>query len=194
MLAMSPQNNAGCLEMISGPGVIPCTIMAPIISAISALGGMPRLNIGMKDAWAAAEAAPSNIALPARDKPLGASQRLKEFASIDPTHVADERPMACQQGRNSQAAGAGAGLDDADLRFSRYQYRCAKSRREGGDGQASGACRRQTAEVRSSANASSAVTRTLADCLELPLSLRRSMKAPQAPETFCVSLLGICHM
>src|SRR6266481_9325551 len=65
--------------------------------------------------------------------------------------------MACQQRRNSQAAAAGAGLDDADLRFSRYQYRCAKSRGEGRDGEASGACRRQTAEVTSSSNGLSSV-------------------------------------
>jgi hypothetical protein len=35
--------------------------------------------------------------------------------------------MACQQRRNSQSAAAGAGLDDAELRFSRYQYRCANA-------------------------------------------------------------------
>src|SRR6266478_7051293 len=70
--------------------------------------------------------------------------------------------MACQQRRNSQAAAAGAGLDDADLCFSRYQYRCAKSRGEGRDGEASGACRRQTAEVTSSSNGLSSVAGGLA--------------------------------
>ena len=64
MLAMRPQNSSGCLVMISGPGVIPCTIIAPIISAISAFGGMPRLNIGMKHAWAAALFADSGAATP----------------------------------------------------------------------------------------------------------------------------------
>ena len=64
MLAISPQNSAGCLVMISGPGVMPCTIMAPIMSAISALGGMPRLSIGMKHAWAAALFADSGAATP----------------------------------------------------------------------------------------------------------------------------------
>ena len=48
----------------SGPGVIPCTIMAPIISAIRALGGMPRLSIGMKQACAAALLADSGAATP----------------------------------------------------------------------------------------------------------------------------------
>jgi TRAP-type C4-dicarboxylate transport system substrate-binding protein len=71
--------------------------------------------------------------------PLGRRQRAE-----------DQRAMAYQQRRNSQAAPTGAGLDDADLRFSRNQYRCAKSRGEGRDGEASGACRRQTAEVTSS--------------------------------------------
>ena len=50
--------------MISGPGAIPCTIMAPIISAISAFGGIPKLNIGMKLACAAALFADSGAATP----------------------------------------------------------------------------------------------------------------------------------
>src|SRR6266511_4977521 len=70
--------------------------------------------------------------------------------------------MACQQRRNSQAAAEGAGLDDADLRFSRYQYRCATSRGEGRNGEASSACRRQTAEVSSSSNGLSSVAGGLA--------------------------------
>src|SRR6266516_407810 len=82
--------------------------------------------------------------------------------------------MACQQRRNSQAAAAGAGLDDADLRFSRYQYRCAKSRGEGRNGEASGACRRQTAEVTSSSNGLSSVAGGLAqnECAAGGLELR----------------------
>ena len=64
MLAIRPQNSAGCLLMISGPGVMPWIIMAPIISAISAFGGMPRLSIGMKQACAAALLADSGAATP----------------------------------------------------------------------------------------------------------------------------------
>ena len=43
---------------------MPCTIMAPIMSAMSALGGMPRLSMGMKHACAAALLADSGAATP----------------------------------------------------------------------------------------------------------------------------------
>ena len=64
MLAISPQNSSGCLAMMLGPGWMPWIIMAPIISAIRAFGGMPRLSIGMKQACAAALLAASGAATP----------------------------------------------------------------------------------------------------------------------------------
>ena len=43
-----PQKGCGCLVMICGPGTMPWMVMAPTISAITALGGMPSVRSGMK--------------------------------------------------------------------------------------------------------------------------------------------------
>ena len=40
--------------MICGPGWMPWMVSAPIISAITALPGMPSVSIGMNEVWAPA--------------------------------------------------------------------------------------------------------------------------------------------
>ena len=50
--------------MICGPGWMPCIISAPIISAISALAGMPSVSSGMKLVCAPALLAASGPATP----------------------------------------------------------------------------------------------------------------------------------
>ena len=68
--AIMPQNSSGFLVMTSGPGWMPWMIMAPTISAMTALDGMPSVSIGMNEVWAAAllaasgEATPSTAPLP----------------------------------------------------------------------------------------------------------------------------------
>ena len=62
--AIMPQNRSGFLVMTSGPGWMPWMIIAPTIRAITALDGMPRVNIGMNDVWAAALLAASGAATP----------------------------------------------------------------------------------------------------------------------------------
>ena len=65
-----PQNRSGFLVMTSGPGWMPWMIMAPTISAITALDGMPSVSMGMNEVCAAAllaasgEATPSTAPLP----------------------------------------------------------------------------------------------------------------------------------
>jgi hypothetical protein len=54
MLAIRPQNNCGLLVMTSGPGCMPLSIMAPTISAITALAGMPSVSMGMNEVCAPA--------------------------------------------------------------------------------------------------------------------------------------------
>ena len=41
MLAMTPQKRLGFRVMTSGPGTMPWMVIAPTISAITALGGSP---------------------------------------------------------------------------------------------------------------------------------------------------------
>src|SRR5436190_7812280 len=62
--AIMPQNRSGFLVMTSGPGWMPWMIMAPTISAITALDGMPRVSIGMNEVCAAALLAASGAATP----------------------------------------------------------------------------------------------------------------------------------
>ena len=64
MLAIRPQNSAGCLNITSGPGWMLCSIMAPIISAITTFGGMPSVSIGMNEVCAPALLAASGPATP----------------------------------------------------------------------------------------------------------------------------------
>ena len=52
--AIMPQNRSGFLVMTSGPGWMPWMIMAPTISAMTALDGMPSVSIGMNEVCAAA--------------------------------------------------------------------------------------------------------------------------------------------
>ena len=59
-----PQNSAGCSTITDGPGWMPWMIIAPIISAITGLEGMPRVSIGMNDACAPALLADSGAATP----------------------------------------------------------------------------------------------------------------------------------
>ena len=42
--ASSPEK-PGCLVMTTGPGTMPWMVMAPTISAITALGGMPSVSM-----------------------------------------------------------------------------------------------------------------------------------------------------
>ena len=59
-----PQKRSGFLVMTSGPGWMPWMIMAPTISAITALDGMPSVSMGMNEVWAAALLAASGAATP----------------------------------------------------------------------------------------------------------------------------------
>jgi hypothetical protein len=73
MLLTRPQKSSGCFAMICGPGAMPWIIIAPIIMAMIAFGGMPSESMGMKPACAAAllaasgAATPSTAPLPKRD-------------------------------------------------------------------------------------------------------------------------------
>ena len=64
MDAIKPQNNCGLLVITCGPGCMPLMVIAPTISAITALGGMPKVNIGMKEVCAPALFADSGPATP----------------------------------------------------------------------------------------------------------------------------------
>ena len=59
-----PQKRSGFLVMTSGPGWMPWMIMAPTISAITALDGMPKVSMGMNEVCAAALLAASGAATP----------------------------------------------------------------------------------------------------------------------------------
>ena len=54
MLATRPQYMLGWFWMTSGPGWMPWIIIAPIISAISELEGMPIVKSGIKEVCAPA--------------------------------------------------------------------------------------------------------------------------------------------
>jgi hypothetical protein len=62
--AIMPQNSSGCLIITCGPGTMPWMVMAPTISAITALGGMPSVSSGMNEVCAAALLAASGAATP----------------------------------------------------------------------------------------------------------------------------------
>src|SRR3954468_16929778 len=62
--AIRPQNSCGLLVMTCGPGWMPLIVIAPTISAITALGGMPSVSIGMNEVWAPALLADSGPATP----------------------------------------------------------------------------------------------------------------------------------
>ena len=64
MLATMPQNIPGRSVMICGPGWMPWIVKAPIISAITALPGMPNVSIGMNEVCAPALLADSGPATP----------------------------------------------------------------------------------------------------------------------------------
>ena len=59
-----PQNSCGSSIATFGPGVIPWMIIAPIISAITGLAGMPSVSMGMNEVWAPALLAASGAATP----------------------------------------------------------------------------------------------------------------------------------
>src|SRR5438105_1794676 len=67
--AMRPQKSCGLLVITCGPGWMPLMVIAPTISAITALGGMPSVSIGMKEVCAPALLADSGPATP-RMSPL----------------------------------------------------------------------------------------------------------------------------
>ena len=60
-----PQNSAGCSAATFGPGTMPWMIMAPTISAITGLAGMPSVSSGMNEVCAPALLADSGPATPA---------------------------------------------------------------------------------------------------------------------------------
>ena len=68
-----PQNSSGLRVITCGPGTMPWMVMAPTISAMTALGGMPSVSSGMNAACAPAlfaasgPATPSMAPLPKRD-------------------------------------------------------------------------------------------------------------------------------
>src|SRR6266403_516094 len=64
MLATMPQNRVGRSVITCGPGWMPWMVSAPIISAITALPGIPKVSIGMKEVWAPALLADSGPATP----------------------------------------------------------------------------------------------------------------------------------
>ena len=76
MDAIMPQNSSGFLVMTCGPGMMPWIVIAPTISAMTALGGMPSVSSGMKAVCAPAlladsgPATPSIAPLPKRDGSL----------------------------------------------------------------------------------------------------------------------------
>ena len=54
MLAMTPQKRLGFRVITSGPGTMPWMVIAPTISAITALGGIPSVRRGMNEVCAPA--------------------------------------------------------------------------------------------------------------------------------------------
>jgi hypothetical protein len=64
MLAIMPQNMPGRSLMICGPGWMPWMVSAPIISAITALPGIPKVSMGMNEVCAPALLADSGAATP----------------------------------------------------------------------------------------------------------------------------------
>ena len=64
MEAIKPQNNSGLTVITCGPGWMLWMVMAPTISAITALGGMPKVSKGMKEVCAPALLAASGAATP----------------------------------------------------------------------------------------------------------------------------------
>src|SRR6218665_2813755 len=59
-----PQNNSGLLVITWGPGWMLWMVIAPTISAITALGGIPSVSSGMKEVCAPALLAASGAATP----------------------------------------------------------------------------------------------------------------------------------
>ena len=64
MLTINPQNSDGLLVITCGPGWMLWIVIAPTISAITALGGMPSVSSGMNEVCAAALLADSGPATP----------------------------------------------------------------------------------------------------------------------------------
>ena len=64
MLATMPQKRLGRSVITCGPGWMPWMVSAPIISAITALPGMPSVSIGMNEVCAPALLADSGPATP----------------------------------------------------------------------------------------------------------------------------------
>src|SRR3954464_4155421 len=62
--AIRPQNSCGFEVITCGPGWMPLIVIAPTISAITALGGMPSVSIGMNEVCAPALLADSGPATP----------------------------------------------------------------------------------------------------------------------------------
>ena len=62
--AIMPQNRSGLSVITLGPGTMPWMVMAPSISAITGLGGMPMASSGMNEVCAPALLADSGAATP----------------------------------------------------------------------------------------------------------------------------------
>ena len=82
ILAIMPQNMPGRSLMICGPGWMPWMVSAPIISAMTAFPGMPRVSIGMNEVCAPALLADSGPATPSTAPwPNSAAFREERFSS-----------------------------------------------------------------------------------------------------------------
>ena len=64
MLAIMPQNNSGRSVMTAVPGAMPWIVIAPIISAMTGVDGMPSVSSGMNEVCAPALLAASGAATP----------------------------------------------------------------------------------------------------------------------------------
>ena len=81
--AIMPQNRLGFLVITPGPGTMPWIVIAPTISAITALGGMPRVRSGMKAVCAPALLALSGPATPSMaPRPKRPGSRAMRFSTV----------------------------------------------------------------------------------------------------------------
>ena len=108
-----PQNRSAFLVMTCGPGTMPWMVMAPTISAITALGGTPSVSSGMKEVCAPAllalsgAATPSIAPLPKRrgsvrelflERIGGERPEHRAIAGQDAEHRADQRAAQHRHG------------------------------------------------------------------------------------------------
>ena len=83
METMIPQNSAGCSIITEGPGWMPWMIIAPTMSAITGLDGMPRVSMGMNEVWAPALLADSGAATPSMAPLPNSAECFETFFSME---------------------------------------------------------------------------------------------------------------